>query len=306
VPDAVGVDMSFLQPGLTLSFLLVLAACASAPPEMPKTEEGLASRPMPEFPQSEKLRSREGWVLLAYSVDENGLISGLDVRNSSGESAFETAALDAVRQWHYEPGDPRERTVLVNFVFDRQVVRVTQDFARKNAKVHESIDNGALDAAESLLVDIRADEDLSAFELAYSFVTEGRIASARGDRAGQLQLFRQAILNDGRWLARENYLSCLNAIVSLELLQGDYASAVRDYEILSETKVGRELAADLESSIQAVKASLDNAAPKPEPYLVADLSVAVMSEWPKADARVGDIVSGVGPGSSPLRPIGPK
>lgn len=266
------------KTGLTFLVLGVLSACAVMPLELEKTEDDVFTRPAPDFPRSEQVSGREGWVLVGYSVARSGLVSDLNIKDSSGKGTFEQAAIDAVRQWRYPPGEERELTVLVNFVYDRTSVQLSRRFMRMNDIVHEYIDGGDLDAAEIELARIRSNDDLTAFELAYSFMTEGRIFGTRGDKQGQLDLFRKAILNDGRWLARRNYLSCLHAVIVLEMGQGDYASALRDYELLTRTSVGRKLATDLEGPIQNIRASFGSVAVGAQPYLIADSSVSVVRE----------------------------
>jgi TonB family protein len=253
--------------------------------ETANTEAEVFTKPKPEFPNSELRRGREGWVLIAYTVTRSGLVGDLGIRDSSGNIAFEKAALDAVRQWRYKPGEERELSVLLNFVYDRQIVRLSRRFINLNDRANELIDKGDLDAAQGLLAEIRGDDDLTAFELAYSFLTEGHIAGERGNRAGQLQYFRKAMLNEGEWLARENYLACLRAAVILEIELGDFVTAVRDYELLTETRVGMKLGADLEDSIQALRAQIENDRFVTPPYVVADSSLSVQRE------RIGSSVT---------------
>ena len=270
--------MSNPQTVLILAILMALAACTVVQLDEAQDEDEVFTRPKPVYPDSEGETGREGWVMVAYAVDRGGLVSGVEISDTSGNDAFEQAALDAVREWRYAPGDPRELTVLLSFVYDRQVVQLSRRFVSLNKKVHASIESGDLEAAEALLAEIRSDDDLTVYELAYSFLTEGRIAASRGDRAGQLASFRKAMLLDGRWLARDNYLSCLQAVIFLEIEQGDYVSALRDYDILTETRVGRKLAADLEGSIQAIRSWIESVTFEQQPFLVADSNVSVTRE----------------------------
>jgi len=270
--------MSYLRISLIFIFLAILTACTVMPMEMANTEAQVFTQPKPEFPESELVRGREGWVLIAYTVSRSGLVSELGIKDSSRNSAFEKAALDAVRQWRHTPGEERELSVLLNFVYDRQIVRLSRRFMSLNDRVHEFIDQGDLDAAQGLLAEIRDDDDLTAFELAYSFLTEGRIAGERGNRTGQLQYFRKALLNEGEWLARENYLACLRAAVILEIELGDLVTAVRDYELLTETGVGMKSGADLEDSILAIRAQIEDDRIVTPPYIVADSSMSVQHE----------------------------
>jgi len=243
-------------------------------------------RPKPEFPQSEFNRAREGWVVVAYTVNNGGVIVDPGIKNSSGSDAFDKAALKAVRDWRYEPGEERNFSVLLNFVYDRRMVNLSREFIRQNEKAHESIDKGDLDAARETITKIRSHKHLTAFELAYSFITEGRIAGARGDQAGQLRLFRKAMLNEGRWLARENYLKCLRAAVILELEQKDFVTAVRDYEFLTDTKTGMAIGAGLEEPIRAIRAQVERDRGIASPYMVANSVVSVTRERPRSPTPI--------------------
>ena len=273
--------MSYARTSLVLAILAVLTACTVAQMEKPQTEDHVFTKPIPEFPGSELSRVHEGWVLIAYVVQSSGLVRDLLIIDSSGSDAFENAALQAVREWRYAPGEERELTVLLNFVYDSQVVRLSRRFMSLNERTHGLIDDGDLDAAQALLAEIRADDDLTTFELAYSFLTEGRVAGMRADPAGQLQYFRQAMLNKGRWLARDTYLVCLRATVLLAIDQGDFVSAVRDYELLTDTKVGMKLGSDLDGAIEVIRAQFAGDGFDTPPYTAADSSITVQRDWPK-------------------------
>jgi TonB family protein len=273
--------MSLPRTGLLLALLVVLTACTVAQMEKATTEEEVFTKPRPEFPGSEASKGSEGWVLVSYRAQRSGLVSDLGVTDSSGSDAFEKAALKAVQDWRYAPGEEREMNALLNFVYDHRVIQVSHRFVIQNASVHELIDNGDLEAAQAMLAEIRSHKDFTTFELAYSYLLEGRIAGERGDRAGQLYYFRRAMLNDGRWLARDNYLVCLRAAVILAIQTRDFASAVRDYELLTETRVGKKLASDLDGPIEEIRAQFAGDQFDTQPYMVADNSITVKREWPR-------------------------
>ena len=195
---------------------MMLAACTVVD-ETPETRASEAfPQPKPEFPTSERMKSNEGWVAVSHLVGRSGLVSDAWVSESSGNDAFEAAALDAVSTWRYPPGNEREESVLINFVFERQIVTLSRRFISLNEKIHTAIEDGNLDEAQQLLHELRANEELSPYEMAYSHLTEGRLAGAQGEPAGQLRHFRKAMLADGRWLARDNYLASLRAAIILE------------------------------------------------------------------------------------------
>ena len=231
--------MSYLRTGLLLGLLIVLSACAFKRPEMVAGLEGLQSNPGPIFPTSEQDRGREGWVIVAYTVAGSGVVKDVRVKESSGNPAFEAAATRAVGQWRYLPGEVRKLTTLVSFTIEGNPVQVSIRFMNLNDLAHEFMDIGRLEAAEALLVEMRSEPDLTPYELAYSYLTEERLAYERGDLTAQLRDLRKAMLGNGRWLAEDAYLECLRTAVVLEIEVGDFASAFRDYELLTESRKGR-------------------------------------------------------------------
>ena len=78
-------------------------------------------RVSPDYPESERASGVEGVVVLALLVDKSGQVSSARVVRSLGK-AFDAAAVEAVRQWRFEPlmhqGQPAEMyyNVTINFV----------------------------------------------------------------------------------------------------------------------------------------------------------------------------------------------
>jgi TonB family protein len=231
-----------------VSFLL--SACASTGVELPDQE---LKGPKPDFPVSEARHGREGWVVIGYSVSDDGGISGLTVLDSSGSDTFDAAALRALEQWRFEPAaNEYDSSILVKFVFERSSPRVTKDFRRRYLGAKNLIDAGQLDEASQRLVEMMA-RDLYPTELAYVWLARARIADLRGDKEVQLDCFRKAMISNGRWVDRQLYLELLRATTILGLETNDYASAVRDYDELMDSPVGREMAADLEPAVEAAR-----------------------------------------------------
>lgn len=241
----------------------------------------LVEQPIPDFPKSELMRGREGWVLLSYDVLSDGSVSDTVVEASSGSDAFNKAATEAVSRWRYLPGEAQTDKVLLHFVYERKSNFVSKKFFARDRKIHAAIDKGKLDDAQERIDDMRRKDDLTAVELAYTYITEGRIYGARGDKEGQLAMFRRAMINDGHWLSRNDYLKLLRATVILELQLEDYSSALRDYGILTETDVGRKMAADIEEPMTTVASAAENGAEFPPPYAPAQMEVFIVREPPQ-------------------------
>src|SRR5690606_26972105 len=57
----------------------------------------------PVYPEAARKRGVEGWVELAFTVQPNGTVEEIEVRNASPADVFDDAAMRAVRQWRFEP-----------------------------------------------------------------------------------------------------------------------------------------------------------------------------------------------------------
>lgn len=59
--------------------------------------------PPPAYPFSSRKLGEEGTVLLAVEISPDGGVNSLSIRNSSGYSRLDEAALKAVRRWRFKP-----------------------------------------------------------------------------------------------------------------------------------------------------------------------------------------------------------
>lgn len=67
--------------------------------------------PSPVFPPELLARRQSGVVILRVEIDSTGRVTQCVVRQSSGFAAFDRAALEAVRQWRFEPAQNFGRPV---------------------------------------------------------------------------------------------------------------------------------------------------------------------------------------------------
>ncbi len=61
--------------------------------------------PPPKYPRLARRRGLEGQVLINVLVDTSGRVVELETLSSCGHSILDRAALDAVRRWHFIPGN---------------------------------------------------------------------------------------------------------------------------------------------------------------------------------------------------------
>ena len=79
-------------------------------------------RSSPQYPRKAMSRAMEGWVSLAFTIDENGRVQDAVVTESEPAGVFDESALAALAQWRYRPRVengvrvPRENvTVVVSY-----------------------------------------------------------------------------------------------------------------------------------------------------------------------------------------------
>ena len=65
----------------------------------------LAGNPVPDYPRAALRAGQEGSVLLSISIDARGVPTDVQVIQRSGDRSrdFDRAAIEAVRQWRFEP-----------------------------------------------------------------------------------------------------------------------------------------------------------------------------------------------------------
>ncbi len=75
----------------------------------------------PTYPMLARARKIEGKVLLAIQVLESGLCGRVEVKESSGHSMLDQAAVEGVRKWRFEPaqkeGKPIQSQIEIPIIF---------------------------------------------------------------------------------------------------------------------------------------------------------------------------------------------
>lgn len=69
------------------------------------------TNPAPIYPPLARSRRQEGLVLLRVSVTAEGRASRVELETSSGFSILDEAALEAVREWQFEPARMGPRAI---------------------------------------------------------------------------------------------------------------------------------------------------------------------------------------------------
>ena len=79
------------------------AKAALANAVIPAGQLSIVKSVQPEYPARALAGKVEGWVELAFTVNEKGSVKGVTVQAASNPGMFDDAAVKAVSQWRYQP-----------------------------------------------------------------------------------------------------------------------------------------------------------------------------------------------------------
>jgi periplasmic protein TonB len=89
---------------------MILAENPSAPAII-QARPAYRANPKPAYPELARRRNWQGTVALAVTVESDGRPGHVDIATSSGYPLLDTAAMRAVRSWHFHPGTENGRPV---------------------------------------------------------------------------------------------------------------------------------------------------------------------------------------------------
>lgn len=93
--ETISGDGSSPKPGLDLTTI--------APQPLVKAQPDYLKNPEPPYPPTALRRHQEGLVLLAVKVTAQGHVLNVEIKRSSGFAVLDETALQAVRDWVFEP-----------------------------------------------------------------------------------------------------------------------------------------------------------------------------------------------------------
>jgi protein TonB len=128
-----------VSPALLLAAALVLSACAkkqeeSAAPPIAPTELAAIDTPPPAYPAEAECNGEGGTTVLRVSIEQDGVPARVAQVQSSGNTALDKAALDAVQTWKFRAatrnGKPVSHTINVPVTFPPVLEKPTRCFAQ--------------------------------------------------------------------------------------------------------------------------------------------------------------------------------
>lgn len=220
----------------------------------------------PLFPQSQLKRRREAWVHLTYCIDEEGDIQNISVLESSGNSAFDKSAANAVQRFEFEPalrdGIPvwqSRNEVVIRFVISDAGLGASNNFIRRHREISELIDHQNLAEANQLFWDTYENFELTLYELGKLWAQRVRYEALVGDVHRLDMALHRATASHGAFIDADSYIRLLGLRAQVQLRLGKYHEALHSYNDLVEaTSERHEQVLALTPTIGKLQAMIDD------------------------------------------------
>lgn len=92
----------------------------AAPVTPPRTDARQQNNPAPAYPRVSRRRGEQGTVILAILILADGSVDEVRIKSSSGYSRLDQSAIQAVKQWRYEPARRGDRAI--DFWYEQPIV----------------------------------------------------------------------------------------------------------------------------------------------------------------------------------------
>ena len=120
-------------------FLITLASIFSFTADIPKAELPIFTKKVtPQYPEKAVKLSIQGYVIVEAILKSDGTVGNVKVIQSLGKDklGFNTAAVDAVKQWEFIPGKKDgvpvdvKMTLKIDFLFGKDKPKLKNIFKR--------------------------------------------------------------------------------------------------------------------------------------------------------------------------------
>jgi protein TonB len=109
------------RPAPSPEALRLAPSPAAAPVTPPRSDAAYLNNPRPPYPLAARRRGDQGTVLIRVLVTAEGIAASVGLEKTSGHSALDDAALNAVKSWRFVParqgGQAMESPYVVPVVF---------------------------------------------------------------------------------------------------------------------------------------------------------------------------------------------
>ena len=218
----------------------------------------------PRYPTSALRRNIEGWVVIRFTVLDDGTTTDIEVVNTNVENLFEEAAIRAASAWTYQPATRNGKAVnqynkneRLLFIITGQENTVSEQFQNSYKKALISIKDGDLATAKGLIGKLDANEQRVLAEVCYLDVLKARYFEADGKKKKAHKHVEHALVIADDVVSKGIYAYLLKQSVVNNGLLNNYRTSLKRYASLLE--VDGDLASDdpIHDFAKRVKQELD-------------------------------------------------
>jgi TonB family protein len=184
-------------------------------------------------------RRIEGWVQVGFVVAEDGSTRDIRIINNSEELSFDSAAINAVSKWKFEPatwnGKPvpefrmRQRIV---FIIESEKTAVSKKFKSRLKHAYAAIREGDLNRARELIDALERNKQYRLSEDCWIDTLEGDYWKAIGNKQKALRHYKRAELLADDFTSAAAYKQLLRKVIYLNAELNRLASALHYHQIL--------------------------------------------------------------------------
>jgi len=232
--------VSLLSFGLLATNAAAVIAQASTEPEEVKQSISIADfsraktvkRAFPRYPLQAQKNGHEGWVVMSFSIDEEGNARAPVVVNSAGHASFERAAEYALSKFKFEPAMLDGKAVescdnQYKFTFEMSSKRgAHRRFVSKYKKALELLDEKKFAEVKAIIDEMPTSRNFSHYEENWMHLLKSKYFEAMGDTKSEYN----SLVDGFKWgkpetTAPDIYLSAWVKILKYRLNSQNYAGA---------------------------------------------------------------------------------
>ena len=188
-----------------------------------------------QYPHSEEYKNREGWVVINTMVDTGGMSYEAYVTESTGNKAFEDAAIRAIGQYEFEPatldGKPVDAaSTEIKFIFkiDKGVTGASPIFVSRYRKFLNALKAGDQLSANGALQLLTVQ---NLYEDAYHNFARFLFFQKWGNVQQQIEALQRSIAHEEKavYLPSDTFKAALQQLFMLQVNESDYGGALETF-----------------------------------------------------------------------------
>jgi len=195
----------------------------------------------PVYPNRALVRGIEGWVILRFTILEDGTTADIEVLDANVKNIFDQAAIDAASAWTYKPatrnGKPvaeYNRKARASFSIKGNDDTVSRAFQNKYQEAVKAIKGGDLETAKFLIYELDKSKKRLLAEVCYLDVLKEFYYRVTGDQKAALRYVERALVIASDVVSKETYIDLLKESVIQNAIAKNYQTSLERFATLQE------------------------------------------------------------------------